>query len=220
MKKAKTYFDKLHTWGRIWTITALFVLLCVPLIFSLYYNVWPDAQPMFKALLSVIPLYWGTAVIEVVTYSPMLGTGAYLSFVTGNIANLKLPCALSAMDKAGVKAGTEEGDIIATVSIGVSSIVTTIIIAAGVIILGPAISKITAPDSFFAPAFNQVLPALFGALGAAYFKKYFKISVFPIVVGCIVLLFSPTLPVGTLIVVTLVAAIGGAFAMFKLKLVK
>ena len=135
MKKERVYSDKVHTWGSIWSITAIAVLFSVPLIFSLYYEAFPQLNVLWKALLSVIPIYWSTAVIEVITYTPMLGAGGtYLSFVTGNITNLKLPCALNAMDRAKVKATEEEGELISTIAIGASSITTTIVIAAGVLL--------------------------------------------------------------------------------------
>lgn len=37
-------------------------------------------------------MYWAVGIVEIFTYVPMLGAGgSYLSFVTGNISNLKLP---------------------------------------------------------------------------------------------------------------------------------
>ena len=219
-KSPRTYYDKVHTWGRIWSVSALFVLLSVPISICLHFNVWPEAKQVFKALASVLPLYWGTAVVEVLAYTPMLGAGAtYLSFVTGNITNLKMPCGLNAMENAGVKVNSEEGEVICTISTGVSAIVTTVIIAVGVLVFSPFLHVITDEDSVFSPAFTYVLPALFGALGAGYFRKHWKISIFPILTGIVVLLFSPTLPVGTLMFVTLIASCGGAFLMLKLKLV-
>lgn len=95
-KQAKTYYDKVHTWGRISTVTALCVLLMFPMAICLYLGVFPPFEKVFQGLLKVIPLYWSVAVVEVIFYTPMLGAGgAYLSFVTGNIVNLKLPCAIS-----------------------------------------------------------------------------------------------------------------------------
>ncbi|MBQ7638001.1 MAG: hypothetical protein IJS90_03770 [Clostridia bacterium] len=214
------YYNKVHTWGRLWSVGALIVLLSVPTAICTYLGVWPDASSVFKALVKVIPIYWITAVVEVLTYTPMLGAGGtYLSFVTGNIANLKLPCGLNAMENAKVKANSEEGEVISTISIGVSAITTTVIIAVGVVIFAPVLGKLTDPDSVFSPAFTYILPALFGALGAGYFRKHWKISFFPIVVGVVVLLFAPTLAVGTLIFVTIVASVGGALLMMKFKLV-
>jgi hypothetical protein len=161
-------------------------------------------------------LYWVTAVIEVITYVPTLGAGGtYLSFVTGNITNLKLPVGLAAMENAKVRANTEEGEVISTIAIGVSSITTTVIIAVGVLAFSPVLPLITAEGSAFKPAFEWVLPALFGALGASYFAKHWKLVPLPVIVGVIVLIFSPTMGVGTLMFVTIVAAVLGAFGLYK-----
>ena len=214
----RTYFDRVHTWGRLWTVGAILTLFTVPLAICVHFNVWPHAQDVFKALLRVLPIYWGTAIVEVTTYTPMLGAGGtYLSFVTGNITNLKLPCGLNAMENAGVKANSEEGEVISTIAIGVSAVTTTVIIAAGVLLFAPFLGKLTDSEAVFAPAFTYVLPALFGALGAGYVKKHWKISVFPILVGVVVLLFAPTFASGTLLFITIVASIGGAYVMLKLR---
>ena len=221
MKKSKTYIDKMHLWGSIWSVTALCALFMVPVVFSLYYNAFPQLNTLLKAVVKIIPIYWGTAIIEVITYTPMLGAGGtYLSFVTGNITNLKLPCALSALDRSGYRAQSEEGEVISTIAIASSAITTTVIIAVGVLAFGPSITKITAPGSLLAPAFEYVIPALFGALGASYFTKHWKISIFPILAGVLVYIFVPSLAVGTMIFVTIVASVGGAFVMWKLKLIK
>ncbi|MBR2315288.1 MAG: hypothetical protein IKA56_01460 [Clostridia bacterium] len=217
----KTFTDKMHTWGRIWTVSAIAVLFMVPLGITLYYNAWPEFSTLWKALISVIPIYWATAIIEVITYTPLLGAGGtYLSFVTGNITNLKLPCALSALDRAKVKATSEEGEIISTIAIASSSITTTLVIAVGVLLFAPVLPKITAPDSVIKPAFDYVIPALFGALGASYFSKHWKISILPILAGVIVYILAPSFAVGTLLFVTIVVSIAGALGMYKLGWIK
>lgn len=219
-KNERTYLDTVHTWGRIWTVGALLVLLSLPFGFSMYYGAWPESKTVFNALTKVILIYWTTAIIEVITYTPMLGAGGtYLSFVTGNITNLKLPCGLNAMEKANVKPNTEEGEVITTIAIGSSAIATTVIIAAGVLLFSPVLPTLR-ESSTLRPAFSYVTSALFGALGASYFRKHWRISIFPIVVGVIVLLFAPTLGVGTLMFVTIVAAVAGALVMVKLNLIK
>ncbi len=212
------YFNLVHKWGIIWDIGAILMLLAVPTSICLYLGVWPELKILGTVLPKLMLLYWVTAVAEVLTYVPMLGAGSsYLSFVTGNISNLKLPVGLSAMENAKVKPNTEEGEVISTLAIGVSSIVTTVIIAVGVIAFAPFLGKLTAPDSAFAPAFKWVLPALFGALGASYFAKHWKLIFAPVIVGVVVLIFSPTMGVGTLMFITIVAAIGIGFALYKLK---
>ncbi|MCR4594635.1 MAG: hypothetical protein K5761_06230 [Clostridiales bacterium] len=215
-----TYTDKVHRWGRIWSVSALAVLYSVPLIFSVVNNSFPEINILLKALVAVIPIYWGTAVVEVITYTPLLGAGGtYLSFVTGNISNLKMPCAMNAMERADVKANSEEGEIISTISIGASAITTTLVIAIGVIAFAPVLPLITAKDSIIKPAFQYVIPALFGALCASYLAKYWKLAILPILAGVIVYIFVPSLPVGTMIFITIVVSLIGAFGMYKLKIV-
>jgi hypothetical protein len=129
----------------------------------------------------------------------MLGAGgAYLSFVTGNISNLKLPVAIDSMEKANVKASSEEGEIISTISIAVSSIVTTIIIIIGVILLlviEPIGAALASP--VLEPAFSQMLPALFGGLAVVFISKNAKLSIAPIVLMLALFIFVPALNEGT-----------------------
>ena len=214
----KNYFDRVHRWGILWNIGALLMLLAIPVAISTYFGVWPELKVLGTVLRKLMLLYWVTAVIEVITYVPMLGAGGtYLSFVTGNITNLKLPVGLAAMENAKVRANTEEGEVISTIAIGVSSITTTIIIAVGVLAFSPILPLITKEGSVFKPAFEWVLPALFGALGASYFAKHWKLVPLPVIVGVIVLVFAPTLGVGTLMFVTIVAAVAGVGILYKLK---
>ena len=129
-KNAKPYSEKIHIWGRISSITAIAALMLVPIAISAHYNAWPEAGKLFNAMKVVIPVYWISGIAEVFTYAPMLGAGGtYLSFVTGNITNLKLPCGLNAMENAGVRANSEEGEVISTIAIASSAITTTIILA-------------------------------------------------------------------------------------------
>lgn len=214
-KAPKTYYDRVHAWGRISTISALCVLLMFPVAICLYLNVFPPISGVLQGLLKLIPTYWTVAVVEVLVYTPMLGAGGtYLSFVTGNIANLKLPCAISAMEGADVKANSEEGEVVSTIAIATSSIVTTIILAVGILAFAPFLEDFT-NSPLLKPAFAQVLPALFGALGAGYFIKHWRISFFPIIVMIIVLIFSPGMGASTLLFVGIVASVGGALFMYN-----
>lgn len=217
MKKTqKSYIDRVHSWGRLSTITALCVLLMFPAAICLYLNVKPEWNLIFDGLVKVIPTYWTVAVVEVIVYTPMLGAGGtYLSFVTGNIANLKLPCAINAMNSAEVKATSEEGEVISTIAIATSSIVTTIVLAIGVIAFAPFLDTFT-NSPLLMPAFKQVLPALFGALGAGYFIKHWRISFFPILIMVLVLTFvDPGMGASTLLFVGIVASVGGALFMYN-----
>ena len=214
----KSYFDRVHTWGILWDIGALLMLLAIPVTISTYFNAWPPLKVLGEVLATLIPLYWITAVAEVIIYVPMLGAGGtYLSFVTGNLSNLKIPCGLAAMENAKVRSNTEEGEVISTIAIGVSSITTTIIIAVGVLAFSPILPYITGEGSAFEPAFKQVLPALFGALAASYFAKHWKLVPLPVIVGVVALIFAPTLGVGILMFITIFAAIACVLVMYNLK---
>lgn len=212
----KNYFDKVHKWGILWDIGAILVLLAVPVIICIDIGAWPDAGALKVVMPKLMGLYWLTAIVEVITYVPLLGAGgAYLSFVTGNISNLKLPCGLKAMENAKVRANTEEGEVVSTIAIAVSAIVTTVIIAVGVLVFSPVLGNLT--TGVFKPAFDYVLPALFGALAASYFAKHWKLCIAPLIAGVVVLVFSPAMGAGTLMFITIVAAVAGALILYKAK---
>ena len=214
----KSYFDKTHTWGRIWTVAALIIFLMMPVAFSIHLSAWPKAEYFFKGLASVAIIFYPTGVIEVISYAPLLGAaGTYLSFVTGNIANLKLPCTMSALETSGYSVSSEEGEVISTIAVAVSSIVTTVIIAIGVILMSVTgfVEQLTSPSSPIYPAFQQILPCLFGAIGAIYFYKHWKITIAPFVVVLIVLAFSGGTQVGVLIPISVVVALIATHLMYK-----
>jgi hypothetical protein len=103
-KKELSYLDSVHRDGKIWGFTLLAMIFLFPLIVCLIFNAVPNWSALGKGLLATVPMYWAVGLIEVFTYVPMLGAGGtYISFVTGNISNLKLPVSLDAMEKAGVK---------------------------------------------------------------------------------------------------------------------
>ena len=195
-KKEMTYLDSVHRDGRIWGFSILAVLFLFPVVLSLIFSAVPDWGALAKGVLAVAPMYWAVGVVEVITYVPMLGAGgAYLSFVTGNISNLKLPCALDAMEKAEVKANSEEGEIISTISIAVSSIVTTVIVILGVILIIPLTPILESP--VLTPAFEQMLPALFGGLGVVFISKNVKLAIAPIILMLALFISIPALNSGT-----------------------
>ncbi len=208
--------NKTHTYGRIWVIVALIGFIMIPVTISAHLDAFPSASVVLKGLAPIALLFYPTAVIEVFTYTPLLGAGAtYVSFITGNINNLKLPCVLSSLSTANVRANSDEGELLSTIAACTSSIVTTIIVAAGVVVFSPILPYITDKGSPFAPAFSQVVPALFGALGMSYFAKHYKLAFVPIAALCLLLLIKGDLAVGVLIPVGVVVSMLSAHLMFK-----
>ena len=206
MKKYMSYIDSVHRDGTVWNLSVMALLIAVPVAVCIAFGVMPDWAAFGAGLLLTAPLYWVVGVIETITFVPMLGAGgSYLSFVTGNISNLKLPCAINALEQNEVSANSEEGEIISTIAIATSSIVTTIIIIIGVICIVPLTLVLEAP--VLTPAFQQILPALFGGLGVAFISKNWKIAVAPILLMLVLFIFIPALNEGTVGIMVPVSAL-------------
>lgn len=212
----KSYDDMTHVYGRIWIISALVMIFSYPVITCIYYNAWPDLKSVLKGLMGVAPIFWTVGLIEVLTFVPMLGTASsYLAFVTGNVTSLKIPAALTAMENAKVKAGTDEGEVFSTIAVATSSIVTTLVIALGVALLVPLTPILDSP--VVKPAFDNILPSLFGALGVVYISKNWKISIVPLVFMVTLFLLVPSLSssVGILVPVGALITIGSARVLYN-----
>ena len=194
-KKTLSYMDSVHRDGLVWNLTVMAILMAFPVVVALIFQAVPDWAAVGKGLLATMPLYWAVGIVETITFIPMLGAGgSYLSFVTGNISNLKLPCALNALESSGYKAQSEEGECISTISIAISSIVTTVIIILGVLLIVPL--KPILENEALRPAFDQLLPALFGALGVVFVSKNWKIAIAPVCLMLILFVFVPALDAG------------------------
>ncbi|MBQ3241890.1 MAG: hypothetical protein IJA99_02960 [Oscillospiraceae bacterium] len=188
--------DSVHRDGRIWNLSVMVILILFPVAVCVVFGTMPDWNGFLMGLISTAPMYWAVGVVETITYVPMLGAGgSYLSFVTGNISNLKLPVALNALDQAKVKINSEEGEVVSTIAIAVSSIVTTLIIILGVLLITPLTPILNAP--VLEPAFAQILPALFGGLGVVFVSKNWKIAVAPIALMLVLFITIPALNAGT-----------------------
>ena len=206
MKKNLSYIDSVHRAGRIWNIGVMILLLAFPIAVAIIWGAAPDWDGLLVGLIATAPMYWAVGAIETVTYVPMLGAGgSYLSFVTGNISNLKLPCALNALEQNEVSANSEEGEVISTIAIATSSIVTTLIIILGVLLIVPLTPVLQAPA--LQPAFEQMLPALFGGLGVAFVSKNWKLAVAPVALMLILFVFVPALNAGTVGIMVPVSAV-------------
>jgi hypothetical protein len=213
---SKSYDEKTHYYGKLWIWTAAIVFVFVPISICVYYNAWPPFTSVLKGLLGVAPIFWTVGAIEVITFTPMLGTGgSYLAFVTGNLTNLKVPCAINAMEINNVKPDTEEGEVVSTIAVAASSIVTTLIIAIGTLLLGTLTPILNSP--VLKPAFDNILPALFGALGVVYISKNLKLAVTPMLFMVVLFVTVPSLAgsVGILVPVGAVISILMARLLYK-----
>lgn len=182
--------QQLHMLGRITLGVAIVLLIGAPLVMGLLYGVMPDMSGFLKGIIKVGIIYIPVAIVEFLVYAPMLGTGgSYLTFLTGNVTNLKIPCAMNSRDIAKTEVGTVENEIISTISVSVSALVTMLVIFVGVLLLVPLTPVLQNP--VLTPAFDTVVPALFGALGLKYFIKSLKIAFIPLLTMTLLCVIIP-----------------------------
>ena len=163
-----------HIFGRIALGIALLVIFAVPIVMMIVLQTSPDWEKFGSSLINpAILIFFLSGAVEVITYSPLLGTsGTYLGFITGNLVNLKVPCAVNARELSGVKHGSAEGEIVSTISVATSTIVTTVIIALGVVFFATLEDQLhILENETLTPAFGSAFTALFAALGYKYFSK-------------------------------------------------
>ena len=192
----KAYFEKYnentHIIGRLSTAAMLVMLIGAPFLMGAYLGALPDLGAAAKAFLSVGLVWSVSSIAEFLIYVPMLGAGgSYLAFITGNLINMKIPCAVTARDIVGTRSGTPENEIISTLSIATSSLVTVLALALGVLLLVP-LQPILQSEAL-QPAFANVVPALFGALAYQYFRKNLKIAVWPLMAMSLLFILVPSL---------------------------
>jgi len=186
----KEFNDSMHRLGRITLIVMTALLISIPFIYGGINDVSPNGASFLSGLAKVGIIYYPVAIVEFLVYTPMLGVGgSYLSFITGNVTNMRIPCVMNAKDIAGTQAGTPEHEIISTIAVATSAITTTLVIVVGVICMVPL--QPVLQSELLLPAFNNVVPALFGALGLKYFAKSPQIAVIPLLLISLLCIFVP-----------------------------
>ncbi len=205
-----------HRIGRICTLITLLLLVGAPFLMGTYLGALPDLSAVAKAFLSVGLVWTVSSVVEFLIYTPMLGAGGgYLAFITGNLINMKIPCAVNARDIVGAKTGTPENEIISTLSIATSSLVTILVLALGVLLLTP-LQPILQSEAL-QPAFSNVVPALFGAMAYKYYRNHMNVAVAPLVLMSVLFVLAPSLIASTsmMIIPSGALAIGIAWLLYR-----
>lgn len=217
-KKAlfEAYNKSTHLFGRIASVITLVLLLGVPFVIGGYLGSSPDLKAAASGFLAIGLVWFVSCIAEWLVYTPMLGAGGgYLAFITGNLINMKIPCAVNARDIVGVKAGTPENEIISTLSIATSSLVTILVLAVGVALLIPLQPLLQSP--ILAPAFDNVVPALFGAMAYKYFRKNLDIAAAPLLVMSLLFILVPGLISSTSFMILPSGALAILLAWLKYK---
>lgn len=210
------YSKTTHFIGRLVSAITVIMLVGAPFLIGKHLGAFPDIGAVGKAFFSVGLVWTVSSVAEFLIYTPMLGSGGgYLAFITGNLINMKIPCAVTARDMVGVKSGTKENEIISTLSIATSSLVTILVLAVGVLALTPLQPLLQSPT--LQPAFDNVIPALFGAMAYKYYRKNMSIAVAPLVVMSVLFMLVPSLVGSTsfMIIPAGAIAIGISYFIYK-----
>lgn len=225
-----------HKWGRIGTLIALLYMIAIPFVVLSFYDCLPTVGEVINlSTISILMIYIPVGFSEAISYTPILGASSYLTFITGNIMNLKLPCAVNAMKLAKKEPNTPEGEAISSVAVAVCSIMTVIILA-----LAALLSAWISPV-FELPAVKTastyLIPALFGSLTLGLFastssgKKVVKngvMGVVPVIIIVTVLALAARIingsslfgMVGFLILFMLPIAIISSRIMWKKNIIK
>ena len=214
--KWAAYTRGTHRIGRICTVITLILLVGAPVLMGTYLGALPDLGAVAKAFLAVGLVWTVSSVVEFLIYTPMLGAGGgYLAFITGNLINMKIPCAVNARDIVGAKTGTPENEIISTLSIATSSLVTILVLALGVLLLTP-LQPILKSEAL-KPAFENVVPALFGAMAYKYYRNHMNVAVAPLVLMSVLFILVPSLISSTsmMIIPSGALAIGIAWLLYR-----
>lgn len=212
----EAYTRRTHVIGRIVSTITLVLLVGAPFLIGSFLGAMPDLPAVGKGFLSVGLVWTVSSVVEFLVYTPMLGAGGgYLAFITGNLINMKIPCAVNARDIVGAKTGTPENEIISTLSIATSSLVTILVLALGVLLLVPLQPVLQRP--VLQPAFANVVPALFGAMAYRYYRKNMKVAIAPLLVMSVLFILVPSLTGSTsfMIIPSGAIAIGIAYFFYK-----
>lgn len=210
------YNKTTHLIGRIASILALIMLIGAPFLIGDILGAYPDLAATAKGFVSVGIVWLVSSIAEFLIYTPMLGSGGgYLAFITGNLINMKIPCAVNARDTVGAKTGTKENEVISTLSIATSSLVTILVLAIGVALLTPLRPVLEMQE--LQPAFDNVVPALFGAMAYKYYRKNMKIAVFPLVIMSVLFVLVPALVGSTSFMIIPSGAIAIGVSLFYYK---
>lgn len=212
--KSQIFNSWIHKFGLTSGFIILFMMLCVPVVSCAVYDMWPNMTKLIPSFIAVAMIMLPFCIAECIAYPPLIGSGAiYMSYITGNTTSLKLPCALSALNLAGVKQGTVEADAVSLVAVGTSTLTVTIVIILGMILSAPLSPILSSP--ILKPGFDNVLPALFGALTMGTIIGKIKFFVIPFIIALGYALFTDISSAYYMLIAILVSVIAGRLILRK-----
>lgn len=170
-----TYIPSIIKWGKATQLLGIFFMFLPAIVFSAAFGYWPPLSAILAGTLAQISVSGAFYVVEPISYFPVLGIpGTYMTFLSGNTSNMRLPCSSVAQEAAGVEIGSNQGSIVSTIGIAVSVVVNIVILTIGAI--GGNVILAILPAGF-KTALNFLLPALYGAVFGQFAVSRPKLAV-------------------------------------------
>lgn len=167
MKENKEFFDneympQMNRIGKITGALGVIIAFAPALVLAIVYGILPKPAALLTAFVAGASSFGVLWFVEPISYFSVLGpVGTYMAFLSGNISNMRVPCASMAQVSAEVDPGSEQGSIIATLGMAVSIVINVSVLTIGVILGSSILARL--PESVIG-ALGYLLPALFGAL--------------------------------------------------------
>ena len=177
------YMPKVNKIGKFTGYVGVLVAFIPAVVLAVVFGILPKPATLLTAFISGASAFGVLWFVEPISYFPVVGSaGTYMAFLSGNISNMRIPCASMAQVAADVKPGTQEGSVIATLGMAVSIIINVSVLTVGAILGTSVLSML--PESVKG-ALNYLLPALFGALLVQFGMKMKKHSIFMVIIAII-----------------------------------
>lgn len=175
------YMPKVNKIGKFTGYLGVTLSFVPAILLAVVYGIVPKADALLIAFISGASAFGVLWFVEPISYFPIVGTaGTYMAFLSGNISNMRIPCASMAQVAADVKPGTDKGSIIATLGMAVSIVINVSVLTIGAILGTSVLSMLPKP---VVAALGYMLPALFGALLMQFGMKMFKHSVIMLIIA-------------------------------------
>lgn len=190
-------------------LIAAFTAFIPVLYLCIRYNCWPDPGMVLSAWGLTVVAFGAFYIVEPISYYAALGmSGTYLSFLSGNIGNMRVPCASLALDVTDSEAGTMQAEIVSTMAI-CGSIVTNVIATTLAAFVGSAIVAIL-PNMVKVGLQSYASAAIFGATFGNFALKQPKLAIFGIGIPiiCKVLTAFVGIPAWLIILLSVFGTVG------------
>jgi len=157
------YINRIHVLGRVTSILIILSFLVAGLLICAHFDWFPTFGQYLAAIGPITIMVAAAGIGEFAAYVPKLGPGAsYISFITGNIVNMKLPSIMGAMTALDVKEDSDEFHVLSVVAAVTSSLLVAVLL--GVVVLFSNQLRPFLEWEGIQPAISNVMPALYAVL--------------------------------------------------------